>query len=68
MATQTQRIENRIQKLVSQHMTIDNIVITLAIETGSSDRIAIRGYVIKAVEKLAETGDPAAQQLLHPHG
>lgn len=68
MTTQSQRIENRIQKLVSQHMTIDNIVITLAIETGSSDRIAIRGYVVKVVEKLAEADDPAAQRLLHPHG
>lgn len=68
MTTQSQRIENRIQRLVSQHMTIDNIVITLAIETGSSDRIAIRGYVVKVVEKLAEADDPAAQRLLHSHG
>lgn len=68
MSTQANRIENRIKKLVTQHMTIDNIVITLAIETGSSDRIAIRGYVVQFLEKMVEVGDPGAKKLLYPHG
>lgn len=68
MSTQEQRTENRIKKLASQSMTIDNIVITLAIETGSSDRQAIRAYVVKALEKMDKEGDTYAHQLLHPHG
>lgn len=68
MTTQTKRIENRIKKLITQNMTIDNIVITLAIETGSSDRVAIRGYVTQFLEKMAEVGDPDAKKLLYPHG
>ena len=68
MATQEKRTENRIKKLASQSMTIDNIVITLAIETGSSDRQAIRGYVVKVLEKMDKAGDTYAHQLLHPHG
>ena len=68
MATQEQRTENRIKKLASQSVTIDNIVITLAIETGSSDRQAIRDYVVKTLEKMDKAGDTCAHQLLHPHG
>ncbi len=68
MTTQAKRIENRIKKLITQNMTIDNIVITLSIETGSSDRVAIRGYVIQFLEKMAEVGDPDAKKLLYPHG
>lgn len=68
MTTQAKRIENRIKKLITQNMTVDNIVITLAIETGSSDRVAIRGYVIQFLEKMAEGGDPDAKKLLYPHG
>ena len=68
MTTQAKRIEDRIRKLVKQKMTVDNIVITLAIETGSSDRVAIRGYVTQSLEKMAEVGDPDAKKLLHPHG
>lgn len=68
MTTQAKRIENRIKKLVKQNMTVDNIVITLAIEIGSSDRVAIRGYVIQFLEKMAEIGDPDAKKLLYPHG
>lgn len=68
MSTQEQRIENRIKKLASQSMTIDNIVITLAIETGSSDRQAIRAYVVEMLEKMDKEGDTYAHQLLHPHG
>lgn len=68
MTTQAKRIENRIKKLVKQNMTVDNIVITLAIEIGSSDRVAIRGYVIQFLEKMAEVGDPDAKKLLYPHG
>lgn len=68
MTTQAKRIENRIKKLVKQNMTVDNIVITLAIEIGSSDRVAIRGYVIQFLEKMVEVGDPDAKKLLYPHG
>jgi ATP-dependent Clp protease adapter protein ClpS len=68
MATQAKRIENRIKKLVKQKMTVDNIAITLAIETGSSDRVAIRGYVTQFLEKMVEVGDPDAKKLLYPHG
>ena len=49
-------------------MTIDNIVITLAIETGSSDRQAIRAYAVKVLEKMDKAGDTYAHQLLHSHG
>ena len=68
MATQEQRIENRIKKLASQSMSIDNTVITLAIETGNSDRQAIRSYVVKTLEKMDKADDVYAHQLLHPHG
>ena len=68
MSTQAKRIENRIKKLVKQNMTVDNIVTTLAIETGNSDRVAIRDYVIQFLEKMAEVGDPGAKKLLYPHG
>lgn len=68
MTTQKQRIENRIKKLVTQNMTIDNIVITLAIETGSSDRDAIRNYVLEQVEKITETNGPVVARSLYSHG
>ena len=68
MITQAKRIENRIKKLVKQNMTVDNIVTTLAIETGNSDRVAIRDYVTQFLEKMAEVGDPGAKKLLYPHG
>ena len=54
MTTQAKRIENRIKKLVKQNMTVDNIVTTLAIETGNSDRVAIRDYVTQFLEKMAQ--------------
>lgn len=68
MTTQAKRIENRIKKLVKQNMTVDNIVTTLAIETGNSDRVAIRDYVTQFLEKMTEVGDPDAKKLLYPHG
>ena len=68
MATQAKRIENRIKRLITQNMNIDNIVIILAIETGNSDRVAIRDYVTQFLEKMAEVGDPDAKKLLYPHG
>ena len=68
MTTQAKRIENRIKKLITQNMTVDNIVTTLAIETGNSDRVAIRDYVTQFLEKMVEVGDPDAKKLLYPHG
>ena len=68
MTTQAKRIENRIKKLITQNMTIDNIVTTPAIETGNSDRVAIRDYVTQFLEKMAEVGDPDAKKLLYPNG
>ena len=68
MSTQVKRIENRIKKLVKQNMTVDNIVTTLVIETGNSDRVAIRDYVTQFLEKMAEVGDSDAKKLLYPHG